>query len=233
MSIDFQQISKHYDGRTILHDVSFSVGAGKITALVGPNGSGKTTLIRILLGFAFADSGKALVLGTRYENLKNPAEQVSVLLETAGLDPRLTVMQQLKLRTGQNRLSRDWQHDILSSVGLVDYQKSKVKSLSLGMRQRLGLACSISGDHAVYILDEPTNGLDYDGILWLWELLRRKADSGATIFVTSHHLDELSGVIDTAIGIKNGEFVGEHELSSDSHSSLRDFYQQLREENKE
>lgn len=227
MSILFDNVSKTYGSSLILDAVSFQVSPGSIVALVGPNGSGKTTLIRILLELAKADSGRAEILGKKYSALMNPSKRVSVLLESAGLDPRATVETQLKLRLGSSSAAKSHFSELLEIVDLNGCQDKQIKSLSLGMRQRLGLACAIGGDHEVYILDEPTNGLDYAGITWLWRLLRSKANDGATVFVTSHHLDELSNVVDRAIGMNSGKFIGEYTVSSDEAKTLQGFYREI------
>jgi ABC-2 type transport system ATP-binding protein len=181
-----------------LTDLEFVARSGRITGLVGRNGAGKTTALRILLGLTRADSGHASI-GGRFAR-EFAAGDIGHLL-TPGFHPGRTGRDHLRIIGALMGLGERSIADSLESVSLADAGRKAVKSYSLGMRQRLGLAAALLGEPRVLVLDEPTNGLDPDGVFWLRDELRSRAAEGATVLVSSHHLAELEQVVDDLVVI--------------------------------
>ena len=200
-------LTKRYGATVAVDDLSFEVESGKITAFLGPNGAGKTTTMRILLGLAAADAGEALVLGRSYRELDRPALRVGSLLDGAGFHPSRTARNHLRVLAAASALPRRRIEEVLHAVGLTEAADRKVGGFSLGMRRRLGLASALLGEPEVLVLDEPANGLDPPGIRWLRQSLKSFADSGGTVFVSSHVLAEVAQTADNAIVIKGGKLV--------------------------
>ena len=200
--IEFNDVSKHYRGVTALDHVSFTVRPGSITGFLGPNGAGKSTALRILTGLSRADSGTATVLGQPYVDLDNPASQVGSLLDAAALHPGRTGRETLMLGALTMGLPSARCDEVLDMAGLSGRESRRtVRGYSLGMRQRLGIAHALLGNPRVLILDEPANGLDPQGIQWMRGVLRRLADDGVTILLSSHLLHEVEQVADQIVMI--------------------------------
>ena len=205
-TIVFDHVSKHYGHVVALEDISVSVEPGRITAFLGANGSGKTTSMRVLLGLSNASSGQATIGGTPYHQLKRPLQTVGAVLDP-GFHPRRTARNHLRLAAAQADVPVSRAEDLLELVGLKDAAGRWVGGFSLGMRQRLALASALIGDPQVLVLDEPFNGLDPDGILTMRGVLRDFADSGRTVFLSSHLLAEVARSADDAVIIDHGRVV--------------------------
>jgi ABC-2 type transport system ATP-binding protein len=206
--IAFDRVAKQRNQRQVLHDVSFTATAGRVTALLGPNGAGKSSAIRILLGLDNADSGTALIDGQRYRTLRDPLRVVGALLDGAGAHPARTARNHLAWMAASNQIDRSRVDVVFDLVGLSADGHRRVGTFSLGMRQRLGLAGALLGDPCVLVLDEPMNGLDPDGIRWIRQLIRHRADDGASILVSSHLLGETADIADDVIILAKGRVVG-------------------------
>lgn len=222
--LEFRDVTKPYGAKKAVDEVSFSVEPGRIAGLLGPNGSGKTTLVRILLGLAAQGSGSALVEGRPYRLHRKPGQTVGVLLETAGLHPGMTARRHLTIAAlsigvGMRRIDA-----VLEEVGLASAAEARIKTFSLGMRQRLGLATAILGEPKLLILDEPTNGLDPEATIWLREFLRAFADDGGAVLITSHQLAELSRVLDDVVILRAGHVVGRYALADLNGRDLESLY---------
>ncbi|HWV50382.1 MAG TPA: ATP-binding cassette domain-containing protein [Microbacterium sp.] len=204
--ITVQNISKTIGKRPIVHDVSFAVPDGSITGFVGPNGAGKTTTMRLMLGLTRSDAGSARFDGLPYRDLPSPLVVVGSLLDARGLLPHLRVREVLEYcaRT-QNLPSRT--RELLDLVGLIDAEHRRVADLSLGMRQRLGLAVALLGSPRNLVLDEPVNGLDPTGIAWLRDVLRHLRSEGCAILLSSHIISELALIADDAVVLNRGRIV--------------------------
>ena len=200
-------LTKRYGATVAVDDLSFEVESGKITAFLGPNGAGKTTTMRILLGLAPADAGEALVLGRSYRDLDRAALRVGTLLDGAGFHPSRTARNHLRVLAAASTLPRRRIDEVLHAVGLSEAADRKVGGFSLGMRRRLGLASALLGEPEVLVLDEPANGLDPPGIRWLRQSLQSFADSGGTVFMSSHVLAEVAQTADEAIVVNRGRLV--------------------------
>lgn len=222
--LKFSGVVKRYRSVRVLDGVSFSVETGTVAGLVGPNGSGKTTLARVLLGLARPDAGSALIDGLPYSELKHPAHRVGALLEPPGFHPNMTAQRHLKILALGVSTPSERVGEVLRTVGLNNVAKTKIKTFSLGMRQRLGLAGALLAEPDVLILDEPANGLDPEGIIWLRGFIRSFADAGGTVLVTSHQLSELTKFIDNVIVISRGRVIEAKKVRDVSGDYLEDLY---------
>lgn len=218
------RLTKNYGRRRVLDAVSFTASPGRITGFLGPNGSGKTTTVRIALGLAKADAGTVTIAGERYQALPHPAATVGVLLEDAGLHPSLTPMQHLKIAAASTGTRRERITEIIDEMGLADAAKRRVRGFSQGMRQRLGLALALLTEPEVLVLDEPANGLDPEGMIWLRSLLTGYARAGAIVLVTSHVLNELERFLDDIVIIDHGKVATQARLDEIPGEDLEAFY---------
>ena len=218
-AIEVDSLTKSYGGRTVLDDVSFVVPKGSVTGFLGPNGAGKTTTLRIVLGLAEPDAGGARVLGHRYADLPHPARQVGAMLEISGFHPGRTGADHLTLAALQADLPLARVAAVLELVELADAADRRVGEYSLGMRQRLGLAGALLGDPDVVILDEPANGLDPSGVRWLREQLRRLADDGRAVLVSSHALAEIQQTADRVVILREGRLIAQDRLDVLLHAA--------------
>jgi ABC-2 type transport system ATP-binding protein len=196
MDIVFTSVSKKFGPVSALEDVSFRATAGSVTGFVGRNGAGKSTAIRILLGLAAADTGQALVGGVPAHKIDPTV--LGTLMEPAA-HPSCEVHDHVNVRSARLGLQSDATDAALELLELTELRRRKIGKLSLGQRQRVALASALVGNPSVVILDEPTNGLDPDGVIWLRDHLRRLADRGATVLVSSHALAELDRVVDAVV----------------------------------
>lgn len=211
--IELAGLTKAYGGIRVVDELTFTAEPGTITAFLGPNGAGKTTAFRMLLGLVRPDAGRATIGGRRYADLPEPATEVGAVLETTGFHPARTGRNHLRTYCRMNGLALERADEVLDLVGLRDAARRAVRGYSLGMRQRLGLAHALLGDPRVLILDEPANGLDPEGIVWLRSLLRELAAHGRTILVSSHVLSEVQQLVDRAVIITGGRCVYEGALA--------------------
>jgi ABC-2 type transport system ATP-binding protein len=206
-AIQIEGLTKVYDGRRVLDQLTFEVGWGKVTGFLGPNGAGKTTTIRAMLDLVRPDGGTAKVLGRRYVDLDAPAKTVGAVLESTWFHPRRTARNHLRVVAAAAGLDDRRVARVLDIVDLAGDADRRVGGFSLGMRQRLGLAAALLGPPEILVLDEPANGLDPAGIRWLRASLRRFADRGHAVFVSSHLLAEVSHLADDVIVIDHGRLV--------------------------
>jgi ABC-2 type transport system ATP-binding protein len=205
--LEFNGVTKQFGAVAAVQDFSARVEPGVVTGFLGPNGAGKTTTLRILLGLVRATSGRATIGGTAYADLASPLRSVGAALEAASFHPGRSAANHLKLYAQAARLPRTRVDEVLTTVGLADVAGRRVGGYSLGMRQRLGLAFALLGDPGVLVLDEPTNGLDPEGIIWMRGLLRELARQGRTVLVSSHLLTEVQQTADRLLIISNGSLV--------------------------
>ena len=205
--LEFSGVTKQYGKVTAVSDFSARVEPGRITGFLGPNGAGKTTTLRILLGLANATSGTATIGGSAYRDLKNPLQTIGGALEANTFHPGRTAANHLKVYAVAGHVALSRIDEVLGQVGLADAAGRKVGGFSLGMRQRLTLATALLGDPGVLVLDEPSNGLDPEGIKWMRSFLRDRAREGRTVFVSSHMLSEVQQMADSIIIIAQGKKV--------------------------
>ena len=195
-------------------DVDAVALPGQVTALLGPNGAGKTTTLRMLLGLVAADRGTATLDGRRYDELPEPVRQVGAVLESSGYHPGRTALDHLRVLATASGLPQGAPRRVLAETGLAEDGRRRVGQFSLGMRQRLGLAAAMLGDPAVLVLDEPTNGLDPQGVRWLRGYVRRLADEGRTVLLSSHALSEVELTADHVLVMAHGRLLRSSTLAA-------------------
>ena len=190
-TIDVAGLRKRFGATTALDGMSFTVLPGQVTGFVGPNGAGKSTTMRVILGLDSADAGTALIGGRPYRSLRRPAQHVGALLDAAALHPARTGRNHLLWQAHSQGLSARRVDDVLAQTGMDAAARRKAGGYSLGMRQRLGIAAALLGDPPVLMLDEPFNGLDPEGIVWMRSFLRELGGQGRAVLVSSHLMSEL------------------------------------------
>ena len=204
--IAFEGLTKRFGAVTALDDLTAEVAPGRITAFLGPNGSGKTTSMRVLLGLDAATAGSATVGGRAYGTLPHPTQVVGAVVDQ-GFHPSRSARNHVRIVAAQAGAPATRPEAVLELVGLAEVAHRRVGGYSLGMRQRLALACALVGDPEVLVLDEPFNGLDPDGIATMRQFLRGFADQGRTVFLSSHLLAEVAHSADDAVIIDHGRLV--------------------------
>jgi ABC-2 type transport system ATP-binding protein len=205
--IEVRGLTKRYGSVTAVDDLTFEVPRGTITGFLGPNGAGKTTTLRILLGLVLPTSGQATVAGRRYRTLGSPLATVGAVLEASNYHPARSGRNHLRVLATAAGIPSPRVGEVLAEVELTADAKRKVGTYSLGMRQRLSVAAALLGNPELLVLDEPANGLDPEGIRWLRNFLRRYAESGGTVFVSSHVLAEVSQLANEVVIIHRGRLV--------------------------
>ena len=213
-AIELSGLTKSFGGVLAVDDVSAVALPGEVTALLGPNGAGKTTTLRMLLGLAAPSSGTATFGGRRYDELPDPVRQVGAVLEASGYHPGRTALDHLRILATASRLPLGSCERVLAETGLASDARRRVGKFSLGMRQRLGLASAMLGDPAVLVLDEPTNGLDPPGVRWLRGYVRRLADEGRTVLLSSHALSEVELTADHVLVLAHGRLLRSSTLAA-------------------
>ncbi|MEJ4092200.1 ABC transporter ATP-binding protein [Corynebacterium sanguinis] len=207
--IDVHNLTKHYGPVRAVDDLTFTVKPGVVTGFLGPNGAGKSTTMRMILGLDSPTSGTALIDGSPYASLKQPARRVGALLDAKGVHPNRSARASLLWQAQASGIPDARVDEVMSLVGLSDVAAKRTGGFSLGMGQRLGIASALLGDPEYLILDEPVNGLDPEGIRWVRGLLRSLADEGRTILVSSHLLAEMAQTADHLIVIGRGRLVAD------------------------
>jgi len=213
--IEVVHVSKHYGPTTAVSDLSFRVEPGHVTGFLGPNGAGKTTTMRMILGLDAPTSGSVTVNGRAYRDLPAPLIEVGALLDPKALHGRRSAAKHLLALALSNGLPPSRVDDVLRLVGLHEVANRRAGGFSLGMSQRLGVAAALLGDPGILMFDEPVNGLDPEGILWIRELMRMLADEGRTVLVSSHLMSEMALTADRLIVIGRGRLIadaGMHEF---------------------
>jgi ABC-2 type transport system ATP-binding protein len=221
-TIEVRGVRKTY-GRTVaLDDLTFTVRPGEVTGFVGPNGAGKSTTMRVILGMDAPDTGVALVGGRPYRRLARPLTQVGALLDAAALHPGRRARDHLLWMARGNGLPARRVDEVLEQVGLAAVARRRAGGYSLGMRQRLGIAGALLGDPPVLMFDEPVNGLDPEGIVWIRRLLRSLAAQGRTVLISSHLMGELQDTADHLLVIGHGRLVADTSVTELLTSASRD-----------
>jgi len=207
--IQIQNLTKDFGSRTVVDNLSFEVRPGVVTGFLGPNGAGKSTTMRMILGLDRPTSGQALIDGMRYRDLPRPLTMVGALLDARWVHGQRTARAHLAWLAASNEMPRHRVDEVLDLVGLTDVAGKKAGSFSLGMSQRLGLAVALLGDPRYLLLDEPDNGLDPEGIVWIRRIMKRLAAQGRTVFVSSHLLAEMALTADHLVVIAAGRLIAD------------------------
>jgi len=230
--IEVHGLTKRFGKVLAVDRLSFTVEAGTVVGFLGPNGAGKTTTLRMLLGLVRPDAGRATINGKAYRDLPEPLHQVGAVLEASSFYPGRTARSHLRVQALLSQSDPSRVDDVLELTGLTGAAGRRIGGFSLGMRQRLGLATALLADPEVLILDEPTNGLDPDGVRWLRDLLRGLAAEGQTVLVSSHLLAEVAQTVDSAVILDHGRLIAQAslaELTAGEHN-LEDAFLKLTKE---
>ena len=206
-AIVVRDLSKKFGDFVAVDNLSFEVSPGRITGFLGPNGAGKTTTLRMLLGLIRPTAGSGLINGVTYAQLPQPLSSVGAALEATNFHPGRSGRDHLRVLAATHAIPDSRVDELLALVGIPAAARKKAGGYSMGMRQRLGLAAALLGDPGVLILDEPSNGLDPEGIRWLRGFLRHLASEGKTILISSHLLSEVEQTVDDVVIIANGQLV--------------------------
>ncbi|GAA3836673.1 ATP-binding cassette domain-containing protein [Streptomyces coacervatus] len=208
-SIDVQSLTKEYGSRKAVDHLTFTVRPGLVTGFLGPNGAGKSTTMRLVLGLDRPTSGSATVGGRPYPALREPLRHVGALLDAQAAHGSRTGRDHLCVLAASNRIPQRRVDEVLAETGLASVARRRVKTYSLGMRQRLGIAAALLGEPEVVMLDEPSNGLDPEGIIWIRALLRRLAGEGRTVLVSSHLMNETASFADHLVVLGRGRLLAD------------------------
>ena len=194
-TIEIDGLRKRFGSTQALDGMTFMVGPGQVTGFVGPNGAGKSTTMRVVVGLDAPDAGTATIGGRPYRSLKNPLRHVGSLLDAAALQPSRSARNHLLWLAHSQGLGAGRVDEVIAAAGLESAARRKAGGYSLGMRQRLGIAAALLGDPAVLIFDEPFNGMDPEGIVWMKGFLRSLAAQGRAVLVSSHLMSELQALL--------------------------------------
>jgi ABC-2 type transport system ATP-binding protein len=208
-SIDIHDLTKEYGPRRAVDRLTFRVLPGRVTGFLGPNGAGKSTTLRLLLGLDRPTSGTATLGGRPYTTLAEPLRHVGALLDAQAAHGSRTARDHLRALAASNRVPARRVDEVLEETGLAPAARRRVRTYSLGMRQRLGIAAALLGDPGVVLLDEPSNGLDPEGIVWIRGLLRRLAGEGRTVLVSSHLMNETASFADHLVVLGRGRLLAD------------------------
>ena len=207
--IEAQHLTKRYGKTVAVDEVSFAVQPGRVTGFLGPNGAGKSTTMRMILGLDTPSSGSVLVNGKPYRELTDPLRSVGALLDAKAIVGGRSAANHLTWLADSNGIARRRVSEVLDIVGLSDVAGKRVGTFSLGMNQRLGIAAALLGDPETVMFDEPINGLDPDGILWIRNLMKSLAAEGRTVFLSSHLMSEMAQTADHLLVIGRGRIIAD------------------------
>jgi ABC-2 type transport system ATP-binding protein len=208
-TIEVAGLRKRFGRVQALDGMTFTVSSGQVTGFVGPNGAGKSTTMRVILGLDAADAGTALIGGQPYRGLRQPLSHIGSLLDAAALQPSRTARNHLLWLAHSQGFSAKRVDEVITQAGLGSAARRKAGGYSLGMRQRLGLAAALLGDPAVLMFDEPFNGMDPEGIVWLRGFLKALADQGRAVLVSSHLMSELQDTAVRLIAVGRGRVLAD------------------------
>ncbi|MCX5041473.1 ATP-binding cassette domain-containing protein (plasmid) [Streptomyces coelicoflavus] len=207
--IEAKNLTKRYGDKTAVNDLSFTVEPGRVTGFLGPNGAGKSTTMRLLLGLDRPDAGEATVNGVPYRELARPLRVVGALLEARAVHTGRSAYDHLLCLAQTQGIGRRRVGEVVEQVGLGSVARKRAGGFSLGMGQRLGIAAALLGDPAALVLDEPVNGLDPEGILWIRNLMKSLAAEGRAVLVSSHLMNEMAVTADHLVVIGRGRLVAD------------------------
>jgi ABC-2 type transport system ATP-binding protein len=207
--IEARGLTKRYGDKVAVDHLSFTVEPGRITGFLGPNGAGKTTTMRLILGLDYPTEGQVTVHGKEFRRLANPMREVGALLDAKAVHGGRSAYNHLLCLAQTNNLPARRVGEVLELVGLSEVARKRSKGFSLGMGQRLGIAAALLGDPAILMFDEPVNGLDPEGILWIRNLMKALAAEGRTVFVSSHLMSEMENTADYLLVIGRGKLIAD------------------------
>jgi ABC-2 type transport system ATP-binding protein len=208
-TIEVAGLRKRFGSTLALDGMTFTVSPGQVTGFIGPNGAGKSTTMRVILGLDAPDAGHALIGGRPYASLRHPLTQVGALLDAAALQPSRTARNHLLWMAHSQGLGARRVDEVIAQAGLGKAARRKAGGYSLGMRQRLGIAAALLGDPAALMLDEPFNGMDPEGIVWMRGFLAALAAEGRAVLVSSHLMSELQEVAGHLVIVGRGTVIAD------------------------
>jgi ABC-2 type transport system ATP-binding protein len=208
-TIEVAGLRKRFGSALALDGMSFAVRPGKVTGFVGPNGAGKSTTMRVILGLDAPEAGRALVSGQPYAKLRHPLSHIGALLDAGALQPGRRARNHLLWLAHSQGLTARRVDEVIEQAGLASVARRKAGGFSLGMRQRLGIAAAMLGDPPILMLDEPFNGLDPEGIVWMRGFLRSLAAQGRAVLVSSHLMSELQDTADHLVVVGRGKVIAD------------------------
>ena len=211
--IEVHNLAKHYGRAVAVDGLSFTVRPGRVTGFLGPNGAGKSTTMRVILGLDAPTAGRANIAGQPYARLRRPLHQVGALLDAGAVHGGRTARSHLLGLAQTNGIARRRVDEVLGLVGLTDVAGRRTRGFSLGMRQRLGIAAALLGDPQILMFDEPVNGLDPEGILWIRNLMKSLAAEGRTVLVSSHLMSEMEYTADHLLVIGRGRLIADSSMA--------------------
>jgi len=207
--IEVEGLTKRFGSTVAVQDLSFTVRPGQVTGFLGPNGAGKSTTMRVILGLDRPTAGQALIMGKPYAQLAEPLRTVGALLDAKWVHPNRSARSHLRWMAASNGIVMSRVDEVIELVGLTSVANHRAGGFSLGMSQRLGLAGALLGEPAVLLFDEPVNGLDPEGILWIRQFMHRLAAEGRTVLVSSHLLSEMAQTAQHLVVIGQGRLIAE------------------------
>jgi ABC-2 type transport system ATP-binding protein len=220
--IEVAGVTKRYGEKVAVQDLTFTVQPGTVTGFLGPNGAGKSTTMRVILGLDAPSAGTATVGGRAYRDFPAPLREVGAMLEARAIHTGRSAYNHLLAMAQTHGIGRSRVDEVLEIVGLTEVARKRVGGFSLGMGQRLGIASALLGDPATLILDEPANGLDPEGILWIRNLLKRLAAEGRTVFLSSHLMAEIAQTAEHLVIIGRGRLIADTSVSDILAQASRD-----------
>jgi ABC-2 type transport system ATP-binding protein len=221
--IEARGLTKRYGDTLAVDDLSFEIHPGRVTGFLGPNGAGKSTTMRMILGLDRPTGGSVTVNGHRYAEIGRPVYEVGALLDAKAIHGGRSAYNHLLCLAQSNGISRKRIDEVIEMVGLASVAKKRAGKFSLGMGQRLGIAAALLGDPGVLLFDEPVNGLDPEGILWIRNLLKYLASQGRTVFVSSHLMSEMAVTADHLIVIGRGRLIADLSVDQFIQQSSQNF----------
>ncbi|MET9533336.1 ATP-binding cassette domain-containing protein [Streptomyces sp. NPDC006649] len=220
-SIEVSELTKDYGSNRAVDGLSFTVLPGRVTGFLGPNGAGKSTTMRLVLGLDRPTSGAAAIGGRRYAHAAEPLRLAGALLDANAAHGARTARDHLLALAAAHRMGRGRVAEVLEDAGIASVAAHRIRTFSLGMRQRLGIAAALLGDPSVLMLDEPSNGLDPEGIIWIRELMRRLAAEGRTVLVSSHLMNETASFADHLVVLGKGRLLANTPMQDFIDSRIR------------
>ncbi|MFQ6170586.1 ATP-binding cassette domain-containing protein [Oryzobacter sp. R7] len=207
--ISVRALTKEHGRTRAVDDLTFDARPGAVTGFLGPNGAGKSTTMRVVMGLDRPTRGSALVGGRSYTGLTAPLREVGALLDAGAMHPGRTGRAHLRIGARSNGIPPSRVEEVIEQVGLAGADRRRIRTYSLGMRQRLGIAAALLGDPGILLFDEPVNGLDLDGVRWIRSLFRGFADEGRTVLVSSHLMSEMQLIADRVVIIGQGRLIAD------------------------
>ncbi|MBB2947198.1 ABC-2 type transport system ATP-binding protein [Actinoplanes lutulentus] len=212
--IQVKEVTKRYGDKTVVDQLTFTAHPGQVTGFLGPNGAGKSTTMRMIVGLDTPTTGEVLVNGRRYAEHAAPLQEIGVLLDAKGVHPGRSAANHLLAMARTHGIPKKRVDEVIELAGLTKVAGKRVGNFSLGMGQRLGIAAALLGDPGVVMLDEPVNGLDPEGVLWVRNLLARLAAEGRTVVLSSHLMSETSLIADHLVVIGRGKLLADTSVAS-------------------